>query len=635
MNKKKSLALLLVLAMAISVFAAGCGKKDPANPAEPSDPGNGETPQDETGEATGQITIGQSTEMTGEWGSSYFQNNAADKAIRDLIYGYATVEYDKDGQFHLNETVVENHEETENEDGSKTHKFIIKEDLTYDDGTPITAKDYVASIMFWSSSVIGDMGGGNTAGQDFVGWNEFATGESKIFPGVNLLGDYEFAFTFDPSKVPYFYELAMASAGPLKLDFWTDETVDILDDGEGCYFTDNFTVENFEDRINEARREVPRPSTGPYYLKSYDEATKTAVVEVNESFKGNFEGVKPRIKTIIQKKVTDQTSLDELAVGSIDILPKLASGVDINGAFNLHDQGGYSFSEYPRAGYGNIRFSCDFGPTADKEVRQALAHLLDRNEFAKSFTGGFGTVVHGPYGEGSWFYQETKSELESQINQYPYDLEKAKQLLDEAGWNLDANGGAYESGLRHKKDADGNIVPLVIEWASTENNEVSDLLVIKLQENPDLEEAGIKINQTAMAFGELLNYMYRDATQGDKYGVPSYHMFNLASNFPVVYDRKNDVTTDDSMIKRGYNVNRLKDKDLEQAALDMVYINPGDTETFKEKFVEFIVRWNDLLPDLPLYSNQYHDFYNEKLKDYEPTAFYDVTMALIYAYVEE
>ena len=68
--------------------------------------------------------------MTGEWGSSYFQNNAADKEIRDLISGYATVEYDKDGQFHLNETVVENHEETENEDGSKTHKFIIKEDFT-------------------------------------------------------------------------------------------------------------------------------------------------------------------------------------------------------------------------------------------------------------------------------------------------------------------------------------------------------------------------------------------------------------------------------------------------------------------------------------------------------------------------
>lgn len=630
MNKKKSLMLLLVLAMMISVFTVGCGKKEESETVV-TEAGE-ETP---TGEATGQIIIGNSTEMTGEWGSSYFQNNAADKAIRDLIEGYGTVEVDKNGEFHLNQTVVENHEEIENEDGSKTHVYTIKDDLTYDDGTPITAKDFVAYTMFWSSDVVGAMGGGNTAGQNYIGWNEFSTGESKVFPGVRLLGDYEFSFTFDPTKVPYFYELAVSSTTPLKLDFWTDETVDIIDDGEGAYFTDNFTVENFKDRINLARREVPRPATGPYYLKSYDEATKTAVVEINDAFKGNFEGQKGRIKTIIQKKVTDQTALDELEVGSIDILPKLSSGEDINGGFNLYDKGGYEVSEYERAGYGNVRFSCDFGPTGDKEVRQALAHLLDRNDFAKSFTGGFGTVVHGPYGEGSWFYQETKAELDSQINQYPYDIERAKELLTEGGWIYDENGGDYTTGIRHKKDADGNLVPLVIEWASGENNEVSDLLVIKLQENPDLEEAGIKINQTSMAFGELLNYMYRDATQGDKYGVPTYHMFNLASNFPEIYDRKNDVTTDESMIKRGFNVNRIKDAELEQAALDMVYINPGDNDAFKENFVKFIVKWNDLLPDLPLYSNLYHDFYNEKLKDYEPTAYHEVARALIYAYVEE
>ena len=56
------------------------------------------------------------------------------------------------------------------------------------------------------------------------------------------------------------------------------------------------------------------------------------------------------------------------------------------------------------------------------EVRQAIAHLLDRNEFAKAFTGGFGSVVNGPYGESMWFYQETKAELNERVNQYPYSL---------------------------------------------------------------------------------------------------------------------------------------------------------------------------------------------------------------------
>lgn len=489
--------------------------------------------------------------------------------------------------------------------------------------------------MFWSSNVIGEMGGGNTAGQELLGWNEFATGQTDIFKGVRLLGDYEFAYTYSKEKVPYFYELPMTQSSPLKLSFWTDETVDIIDDGEGCYFTDNFTKENFEDRINQARTEVPRPSTGPYYLKSYDESTKTAICEINESFKGNWEGVTPTIQRIIQKKVTEQTVLDELKTGYIDIVPQLSSGVEINAAFDLYDEGGFDYYSYPRAGYGVIRFSCDFGPTKDKEVRQAIAHLLDRNEFAKSFTGGYGSTVHGPYGEGSWFYQETKDDLLQKIDQYPYDLDKAKELLEKAGWVYDENGNEYTSGIRYKKDENGELMPLIIEWASGENNEVSDLLVIKLLENDDLTEAGIKINQTPVAFGELLSYMYRDASQGDRYGVPTYHMFNLASDFPEVYDRKNDVTTDDSMIRRGFNVNRIKDKELEQAALDMVYIEPGDKEAFKENFVKFIVKWNGLLPDIPLYSNVYHDFFTDRLVGYEPSVYVGMTKALIYADLQD
>ncbi len=633
MNKKKSILLLLVLAMAISVFAVGCGNED-APAEDPAENGEetGEETDAPTGDVGGQIIIGNSTEMTGEWGGSYFQNNAADKAIRDLIGGYSTVEYDKEGQFHLNETVVEELEVTE-EDDTKMYTFKIREDLTYDDGSPITAEDYVANIMFWGSDIIGEMGGKNTGGQSFLGWGDYSTGATNVFEGVRLLGDYEFAFIFNPEEVPYFYELAMAASEPFKLDFWTDETVEILDDGEGAYFSENFTLENFEDRINEARFEVPRPSAGPYYLKSYDEAAKTAVIEINEEFEGNWEGQKPSIQTIIQKKVTEQTALDELRTGSIDILAELASGEEINSGFDLYDEGGFEYHSYPRAGYGNIRFSCDFGPTADKEVRQAIAHLLDRNDFAKSFTGGYGSVVHGPYGEGSWFYQETKDRLE--VNEYPYDLERAIALLEEAGWVHNEEGGDYTEGVRYKQDENGELIPLVINWASTENNEVSDLLVIRLQENADLEEAGIKIEQTAMSFGELLNYMYRDASQGDKYGVPEYHMFNLASNFPAVYDRKNDVTTDPSMIERGHNVNRIIDEELEQASRDMVFVDPDQEDVFLDNFVTFIGRWNELLPDLPLYSNEYHDFYNDKLQNYETTSFYGPTEALLYSNVVE
>ena len=636
MKKRKSILLLLVFAMVISVIATGCGGKD----EKPADTGNEgeETTGEETAGVGGQITIGNTTELSGEFGNSIWQNNASDKGVRDVIYGYETVSYDIDGEFHLNDTVVEKHEEKDNEDGTKTHIFTIKEGLTYDDGTEINAEDYVAGILFGSAEAIGKMGGKNTGGSDFVGWAEYSKGETNIFKGVNLIDENTFSVTFSADKVPYFWEFATASASPFHLEFWTgDSEMKVMDDGEGAYFSKDLTEEEHGEAIEKARFAVPRPSSGPYYVESYSEADKTAVLKVNKEFKGLWDGTLPRIETLIVKKVSQDTMLDELATGSIDILPKLASGDEINAGFDLVDEsdGKYTSFDYPRAGYGKLMFSCDFGPTADVEVRQAIAHLLDRNEFAKSFTGGYGSVVHGPYGEGSWFYQEAKSEIESAINEYPYDVNAAIELLEKAGWTLDENGGEYKEGIRYKKNEEGELEPLIINWASTENNEVSDLLVVSLQQNKDLDVAGMKIEQTSMDFTELLNYMYRDASQGDKYGVPTYHMYNMASNFPAIYDRKYDVTTDPELIATGWNSGRIIDEELEQLAIDNVYIDPSDRDLFVDNFAKFVVKWNEVLPELPLYSNQYYDFHDVKLVDYESSAFFDSLIPFVYAGVQE
>ena len=635
---KKSIVLLLILSMVLSAFLFGCSPKEKPvdkpdvvdkNPAddEPKAPTKPTSPQ-------GQLTIGNTTELTGDW-IPYWQNNAADYDIYNMIQGYKTVSVNLGGEFIINETVVENHEVVENEDGSKTHIWTIKEGLTYDDGTPITAKDYVASIALWSSKVIGEMEASNDYGYYFTGYKAFAGGKSKEFAGVRLLDDLKFSVEVAAENLPYFFEIGMVSVAPTNLAFWTDETVEILDDGNGVYFSDNFTKENFEEKLNVARMEVPRPSTGPYIIESYDEASKTAVLKPNPKYLGNYEGEKPLIETIIYKKVTSETSLDELATGQVDLLSGMASGDEIHAGLDLVDKGGINYATYPRAGYGKLIFQCDFGPTQFVEVRQAIAHLLDRNDFAKAFTGGFGSVVNGPYGESMWFYQETKAELNERLNPYPYSLEDAKRLLDEAGFNVDKDGNPYESGLRYRKMEDGSLMPLIIEWASTEQNQVSDLLVVKLQENEDLAEAGIQINQSVMAWGELLNWMYRDATQDPKYGVPTYGMYNLATNYTPMYDISTYYTTDPEMVAQGYNNNYLLDEELERLTKEMVLVEPGDNEAFKAKFVDAMDRWNQLLPDLPLYSNIYHDFFNEKLMDWEFNSFIEIADALHYAWMAE
>ena len=649
MKLKKTLVFLLVLSMVLSAFAFACGKKtdEPAeNDTEteaPADDENAEEPaDDETAERptepSGQLIIGTTTEMSGDF-SGVWQNNASDANVRRLVQGYGTVDQTDEGEYVIDDSIVEKYDTKENEDKSKTYTFTIKQGLKFADGKEITAKNYVAATMLWSSKLIGPdlCKGKNTAGIDLVGYDAFSKGEKKEFTGIHLIDDYTFSATINPNNTPYFYELNSVASSPEDLEFWLGKDVDIKDDGDGCYFVEDINTEEFKNAVKAARDKKTLPSSGPYMLEKYDEAQQLATMVINPNYQGDRVGRKPLISKVILKKITQATQIDDLKTGGVDIINKIGDGKTINAGMDLTEGEGFAYTDYPRAGYGKIAFSCDVGPTQFPEVRQALAYLLDRNDFAKQFTGGYGSVVNGPYGTAQWFYQETKKELEEKLNSYPYDPAKAVELLEKAGFTLNESGAEFKEGdgIRYKKMDDGKLMPLEIKWASTENNEVSDLLVVKLAENPDLVKAGIKIQRDAMSFDELLNWLYRDASQDAKYGVPTYNMFNLASGFTPWYDRKYDYSTKEEMIKMGYNTNFIFDKELEKTATDMVMVAPDQRDAFKENFVKFIVRWNELLPDLPLYSNQYHDFYNAKLKHWVTSEMKGLTATILDAWVTE
>ena len=179
-------------------------------------------------------------------------------------------------------------------------------------------------------------------------------------------------------------------------------------------------------------------------------------------------------------------------------------------------------------------------------------------------------------------------------------------------------------------------MPLIIEWASTEKNSVSDLLSVRLANSDDTKKAGMQINQTIMTFSELLNWMYRDDSEGAQYGVKKYGMYNLATGFQPAYDQSYSYSLDPAFVAQGYNTNYIFDEQLDKLSMDMVYgVEPGDKETYCQKWFDFIVHWNQLLPEIPLYSNIYHDVYNEKLKNWDVDNFWDLTYGILYAWVEE
>ena len=647
-NLTKLFALLLVLAM-ITVMFAGCKGND-----EPTDPSNSDASTEPSSEATekheNKVIYGSDTELSGDLGNAWWTNNATDKLIRDLINDYDVIMFDQFGQMKVNETVSDGVQTAENEDGTATYTVKIKQGLTYSDGTPITAADYVAYMLVQFSPATLEAGA-TVSSDTVVGGTEYQNGESKVLAGLRLLDEYTYSISITPDYANYYYGLTYASLSPLYLPLYSSAALTVKDDGEGAYLDGG---ELKADEINASRYVYEnRVTAGPYVIKSIDTGALTATLEINPNYAGNFEGQKPSIQTIVVVKSEDDSKMDAFTTGEITFLSQLSEGDQIKTALELVDSGKYNYCHYTRNGYGKIQFQCDGGPTQFQAVRQAVAYLLDREEFTNTFTGGYGSVVHGPYSTAQWMYEDSEELFNEKLNSYAYDPEKAVEVLVADGWTLNADGTPYSgTGVRYKevtaeqagdyalnvKLADGRILmPLHIMWASSDGNPVSTLLATMLANGKQTADAGMVIEQNVMAFSELLNWIYRDTSVGDQYGVFTYGMFNLATGFADVYDYAYNYASDpdSKYVKMGYNQNYIYDKELDDLSMDMVYkAAPGDDAAFLDYFQKFIIRWNELLPEIPLYCNDYHTFFPSWLKNYNESSLWDFQKAILYASIE-
>lgn len=121
----------------------------------------------------------------------------------------------------------------------------------------------------------------------------------------------------------------------------------------------------------------------------------------------------------------------------------------------------------------------------DVRVRQAIGHALNAQEIIDGLLGGHATPSLLPLPVGAMGWSE---ELEQEIG-YPYDPEKAAQLLDEAGWTLD--------GAVRKKDGKPFQISL---WtnSSTTRQRASELL------QNQLAQVGITVTIEAIELGSYL-----------------------------------------------------------------------------------------------------------------------------------
>lgn len=643
---KKFLALLLAVVMVLTMVACGEGKK----------------------KADGQVVIGTSTEASGDWAYSAFVRNpnATDKAVMTLTDDMTTVDSDQHGDYGINKTVVKSYERIEEENGNVTFKFVINDGLKFNNGEAVTAENFVAWTMFVTSPAGKEMGVVSATYNMLPGGLAYRNGETNVLSAVRLYDEKTFSITIaktgedgETSYLPYYYDITYAAMQAVNLTYWFGEGWSVKDDGEGVYFVNadgkEFTAETVGETVTAARFATGnRVTAGPYNLVSFDQSSREIVLEVNENYNGNFEGQKPGIQKLVIVKTSEDTVMDMITTGQIQIYSQIADGSEVNAVMDLIEAGtiNSSTSQYDRAGYGYFGFACDLGPTQFTEFRQAVAYLLDRVEFAQTFCKGWGSVVHGPYCTA--FTMTAKTDIEKKINHYDYNPEKAVELLKQAGFVYNADGSDYVDGsgeVRYAKVteeqakyydsfnkvlADGTILmPATINWASSEGNAVSALLSTMLANSEATKAAGVSIVKTEMTFPELLNYMYRQDSYGlgGDYSMPTYNMFNLATGYNGgVYDESYNWTTDPEYIEQGYNVQHLYDEQLDKLSMDMVYgVEPSDEATYLDLWEKYIIRWNELLPMVPLYSNIYVTVYPNTIDNYAEDSFWGFERAILYA----
>lgn len=547
------------------------------------------------------IILGNTTDLSGKFRYAAFGGTnpgAADLDVQNLSTGLETVATTKEGGYEWNPTVVKSHEETMNEDGTRTYTVTIYDDLKLSDGTPVTVKNYVVFPMVFSSPVgVAAAGKDHQAGMTLEGFKTFNTYDgtegsgTKELAGLRMIDDYTYSITVAADYANYFYAITYAGLSAYDVSLWIGDA-DVKDDGNGVYFTDDFYAKEGDkyvmaDHIVTASQntDTTYPYSGPYVVKSYDSADKSAVLELNPNFKGNYEGVKPTIAKVVYKKIVSSTQLEDLKAGTLDVIAGITGGDETNEALALADgsDGKYVYTHYSRAGYGKLGFRADYGPAQFTEVRQAIAYCMDRAKFAKDFTGGYGGVVDGPYYSGSWMYKAAVDQGMI-LNAYATSVDSAIEVLTEGGWVYDAEGNDYVEGVRYKKipgdiatendinykSKDGAYVttkvgddyymPLVLNWYGTSDNPFTDQLMTGFASNDNVIAAGFNVQYTIGDFSPMLDELYQAAVYGYYSGSPMYSVFNFATGFTsAAYDYSYQMTIDPAMYD-DYSAYYIKDQ---------------------------------------------------------------------------
>ena len=244
---------------------------------------------------------------------------------------------------------------------------------------------------------------------------------------------------------------------------------------------------------------------GPYRVTNFktDESVELEAFE-------QYHGGAPKIKNVTVRIIPDATTLVlELRRGTVDLE---INQIPFENVDEFQNSPKHQVIKKPGSVWQYLAFNLKDPVLAKVEVRRAIAHAIDRQKIVTDLLRGHGVPSDTMFGEGHWARA-------TNLPSYPFDPNKARQLLDQAGYrDPDGNGPKPRFTLSFKTSTD------------TEANLRAQMIQQMLQ------QVGVKVDIQTSEFGTFLE----DVQKGN------FQMYSLSRNgiqdpdfYYVIFHSKN------------------------------------------------------------------------------------------------
>lgn len=169
--------------------------------------------------------------------------------------------------------------------------------------------------------------------------------------------------------------------------------------------------------------------TGPFKFVEHKKGTNVTIAAFDDYFLG-----RPKVDKIVYKTIPDENTIVQAYLNNeVDIMD-LAGAISPAAMPSIEKQPNTKINTLISADRQYMITNMAKEPWSDLRVRQAIAMTVDRDEMVKKAHKGYAEKAEGFYTPAvSWAYTD-------EYKLPPMDIEKAKALLDEAGFEPDANG---------------------------------------------------------------------------------------------------------------------------------------------------------------------------------------------------